>query len=330
MTTHANKPTAATRPRDGFGRRVTRAAWSYVLLAPAVALVALFVIYPLIASYPYTLYHWNGVGTPDQYVGLRNFTDVARDPFFWSAFKHTFAYVAMVVPLQLLLSLILALVLNNPALRGRNLYRALYFTPAVTSTLVVGIVLSFIFTSLGQPVSEFLQSVGVLRRGEVINILADPRFALPAIAIVGVWHGMGYNLIYFLAALQSIPKELYEAARIDGATSVQEFWRITIPMLRAPGMIILFLTLTGALGVFELVVALSGVGATGLLAGTEVVSTYIYRNAFSATDANVGFASAAALFMGFLTIGISLLQLLVFRRLGIRRPGLTDTQEERA
>lgn len=312
----------ARERRPGLGSRLVAARWSYLLLAPSVLLVLAFVVYPLIASYPYTLYNWNGVGTPSAYVGLENFRRVAQDSFFWAAFRHTFLYVLAVVPLQLLLSLLLALVLNNPKLRGRNLYRALFFSPAVTSQLVMGIVIGFIFTGISEPLSRGLQSLGLLQRGELLNLLSDPRTALWMIALVGVWHGIGYNMVYFLAALQGIPQELYEAARIDGASPRQEFFRITLPMLRAPGVVIVFLAVMGALGVFELVVALSGLGATSLLSGTEVVSTYIYRNAFGTQSANVGFASAAALFMGLLTIVLSIAQLLAYRALGVRRPGL--------
>ncbi len=313
---------APARGRPNLWSRLVAARWSYLMLAPPVLLVLAFVVYPLIASYPYTLYNWNGIGAPSAYVGLENFRRVARDSFFWAAFRHTFAYVLAVVPLQLLLSLMLALVLNNPKLRGRNLYRALFFSPAVTSQLVMGIVIGFIFTGLSQPLSDLLQGAGLLWRGELLNLLSDPRTALWMIALVGVWHGIGYNMVYFLAALQGIPQELYEAARMDGATARQEFFRVTLPMLRAPGVVIVFLAVMGALGVFELVVALSGLGATSLLSGTEVVSTYIYRNAFGSQNANVGFASAAALFMGLLTILLSGAQLLAYRLLGVRRPGL--------
>ena len=318
-------PTPTRSRRAGLGARLMAARWSYLLLAPAVILVLAFVVYPLVASYPYTLYNWNGIGAPSAYVGLENFRRVAQDPFFWAAFRHTFTYVLAVVPLQLLLALLLALVLNNPRLRGRTLYRALFFSPAVTSQLVMGIVIGFIFTGVSEPLSRALQGLGLLQQGEQLNLLADPRTALWTVALVGVWHGIGYNMVYFLAALQGIPQELYEAARIDGASPHQEFWRITLPMLRTPGVVIVFLAVMGALGVFELVVALSGLGATSLLSGTEVVSTYIYRNAFGTQNANVGFASAAALFMGLLTIALSVAQLLAYRALGVRRPGL-DTE----
>lgn len=308
---HTSRGSIRTK-RTGTWSRARRAGWSYLFLLPAVALVLLFVVYPLAASYPYALYNWDGLGQPSRFVGLANFQRVASDPYFWSAFQHTAIFALVLVPTQLFLALVLALVLNSPKLRGSSFYRAMYFSPTITSSAVVGIVISYIFGALGEPFSAVARTFGLIGPTEQVSILSDPRFTLPAIIVVGIWHGLGYNLIYFLAALQSIPVELYEAARVDGATRRQEFWRITLPMLRAPGLIIFFLALTASLNVFEIVVVLAGTGASGLLSGAEVVSTYIYRNAFGEGN-NVGFASAAALFMGVLTVALSVVQMLAFR-----------------
>jgi raffinose/stachyose/melibiose transport system permease protein len=309
--------------RRPLRHRLARAGWAYLLLAPATLLVLVFVVYPLLASYPYTLFDWTGIGAPSRFVGVGNFLKVASDPYFWAAFRNTFTYLLMTVPAVLILSLWLAVVLNNPRLRGSALYRAAFFTPAVTSLAVVGIVVGFIYNGSSEPFSAVLRFLGLIGRTESVQILSDPRFAMPAVALVGIWHGIGFNLVYFMAALQAIPKELYEAATLDGAGPAATFWRITIPMLRQPGVVIFFLAFSGALGVFELPLVLGGSGVSGLLAGTEVVSTYIYRNAFGyGSPPNIGFASAAALFMGVITLLISVTQFALFRRLGIRQGGL--------
>ncbi len=299
-------------------RRVKRNYWSYLFLLPMAVLVGLFVIYPIIASIHITLYDWNGIGNPTRYVGLRHFFTVAQDPLFWNAFKNTFTYAAVLVPVQLTLALILALVLNNPDLKGSTIYRAVYFSPVVTSAAMVGVVLSMLLGTVGSDLSMWLVEAGLI--AEPIDWLGSPQFALPVIIAVGIWHTLGYNLVYFLAALQSIPKELYEAAKVDGANAFHQFTQITVPMLREVGAVILFLAILGSLQVFDLVLVMTGGGP---YFSSEVVSTYIYRYAFTQqsiqAESNVGYASAAALFMGLMVMWLTIVQMLAVRQMRQRR-----------
>jgi ABC-type sugar transport system permease subunit len=306
------------RRPSALGRFLRRHGWSYVFLLPMLALVIPFVIYPLVASIQITLYNWDGIGKPTNYVGLTNFARVMHDPLFWNAFQHTFTYAGILVPIQLVLALVLALVLNDERLRGATIYRAVYFSPVVTSAALVGIVVSLLLTSLGQPISRTLVSIGLANHP--IDWLGDPSFALPTIILVGIWHTLGYNLVYFLAGLQSIPKDLYEAAAVDGANAWHRFWDVTVPMLRAVGAVILFLAILGSLQVFDLVLVMTGGGP---YYASEVVSTYIYHFAFTPAavqaQANVGYASAAAFFMGVLVMGLTALQ--IFAVSMVRRQG---------
>jgi ABC-type sugar transport system permease subunit len=317
MAEYTSAPDVASRPvwamsrnrQSRVSRFVRQHGWSYVFLLPMLALVLPFVVYPLVASVQITLYNWDGIGIPTEYVGFTNFLRVAHDPLFWNAFKHTFEYAGILVPVQLTLALVLALVLNNPGLRGATVYRAVYFSPVVTSAALVGIVVSLLLTSLGAPLSQALVQLGITR--EPIDWLGSSSFALPTIIVVGIWHTLGYNLVYFLAGLQSIPRELYEAAAVDGANAWHRFWDVTVPMLREIGAVILFLAILGSLQVFDLVLVMTGGGP---FYASEVVSTYIYHFAFTPAavqaQANVGYASAAALFMGILVMGLTALQLL--------------------
>jgi ABC-type sugar transport system permease subunit len=313
---------AARRP-GGVGRFLRQHGWHYLFLVPMLALVIPFVIYPLVASIDITLYNWDGIGNPTQYVGIANFERVAHDPLFWNAFKHTFVYAGLLVPIQLTLALVLALVLNNPGLRGATIYRAIYFSPVVTSAALVGIVVSLLLTSLGSELSQTLQSLGVIH--QPIDWLGSPTFALPTIIVVGIWHTLGYNLVYFLAGLQSIPRELYEAAAVDGANAWHRFWDVTVPMLRDVGAVILFLAILGSLQVFDLVLVMTGGGP---YYASEVVSTYIYHFAFTPAavqaQANVGYASAAAFFMGVLVMGLTALQLGAVAMMRRRRADLNS------
>jgi ABC-type sugar transport system permease subunit len=311
---------AGARRPSALARLVRRHGWSYAFLLPMLALVLPFVVYPLVASIQITLYNWDGIGKPTNFVGLANFARVMRDPLFWNAFKHTFTYAGVLVPIQLVLALVLALVLNDERRRGATIYRAVYFSPVVTSAALVGIVVSLLLTGLGQPLSSALTALGIAKGP--IDWLGDPTFALPTIIVVGIWHTLGYNLVYFLAGLQSIPKDLYEAAAVDGANAWHRFWDVTIPMLRAVGAVIVFLAILGSLQVFDLVLVMTGGGP---YYASEVVSTYIYHFAFTPqsvqAQANVGYASAAAFFMGVLVMGLTALQLLAVSLVRRQREG---------
>ena len=299
-------------------RQIRKNYWSYLFLLPMAVLVGLFVIYPIIASIHITLYDWNGIGNPTRYVGLRHFYTVAGDPLFWNAFKNTFTYAVVLVPVQLVLALILALVLNNPNLKGSTIYRAIYFSPVVTSAAMVGVVLSMLLGSVGMDLSTALVEAGLI--SEPIDWLGSPQFALPVVIAVGIWHTLGYNLVYFLAALQSIPKELYEAAKVDGANAYHQFTKVTVPMLREVGAVIVFLAILGSLQVFDLVLVMTGGGP---YFSSEVVSTYIYRYAFTQqsiqSESNVGYASAAALFMGLMVMWLTIVQMLAVRQMRKQR-----------
>ncbi|MGE5620381.1 MAG: carbohydrate ABC transporter permease [Sphingomonadaceae bacterium] len=293
-------------------RQVTKNLWSYLFLLPLLTLVGLFVVYPMVASIHITLYDWNGIGNPTRFVGLRHFLTVAQDPLFWNAFKNTFTYAAVLVPIQLTLALILALVLNNPKLKGSTVYRAIYFSPVVTSAAMIGVVMSMLLGGAGDGLNGLLIDLGII--DAPVDWLGSPATALPVVIGVGIWHTLGYNLVYFLAALQSIPKEMYEAAKVDGANAFHQFLHITVPMLRDVGVVILFLAILGSLQVFDLVLVMTGGGP---YFSSEVVGTYIYHYAFTPAsiqaEANVGYASAAALFMGLMVMGITVMQLLAVK-----------------
>ncbi|GCE50513.1 multiple sugar transport system permease protein/raffinose/stachyose/melibiose transport system permease protein [Thermosporothrix hazakensis] len=224
----------------------------------------------------------------------------------------------MLVPIQLVLALSLALILNNPKLRFASVYRAIFFIPSVTSAAVIAVVIQLIVTNFGDNINNLLNQLHIT--DQHIDWLGDPRFALGIIIVVGIWLGLGINLVYFMAGLQTIPQELYEAARIDGANSIARFFFITIPMLRSIGVIIVILALLGSLQVFDLVLVLTNGGPFG---ATEVVNTYIYHQAFGDThlsiQPDVGFASAASFFYGVILMILSVAQVFVFRSINRQR-----------
>ncbi len=301
------------RREQSFWQRVSANRWCYVFLAPMLILFLVFTIYPLFASLGYTFYQWNGIGDPSAFVGLDNFVQVMHDPLFWGSFEHTFIYMIVLVPVQLALALALALVLNNPNLRFATFYRSVYFLPVVTSPAVVGVVIQLLLTNFGDDFNKLLLNLHLISHH--IDWLGDPHFALAIIIGVGIWNTLGYNLVYFLAGLQTIPREYYEASRLDGANAISQFFLITIPLLRGIGLVILILAILGSLQVFDLVQVLTGGGP---YFATDVVNTYIYHQAFggfgtNAVQPNIGFASAASFFYGLLILLIALAQLPVVR-----------------
>src|SRR5450631_634494 len=229
-------PTSLSRRKRSLLVQIAANGWSYLYLAPMFILLLVFTIYPIFASLGYTFYQWNGIGDPSQYVGLDNSKQVMSDPLFWGAFLHTFIYMIVLVPIQLTLALILALVLNNPKLKFATFYRSVFFIPVVTSSAVIGVVIQLILTNFGDDLDQLLINAHLIH--DHIDWLGDPHFALAIIIIVGIWNTLGYNLIYFLAGLKTISIDLYEAAKLDGANAFAQFIYITIPMLRAVGLVI--------------------------------------------------------------------------------------------
>ena len=307
----AGIPTLPTAPRRRALLRGVRAhLGAYLFVAPMLLLTLVFVLYPIAGSVRYAFYNWSGVGEPTQFVGWRHFARVAGDPYFWNAFRHTMIYTLVLVPVQLTLALALALVLNNPRLRFSSFYRTIYFLPVVTSMAVIGVVLSLLFARVSSSFPRWMVELGLVN--PMLGITNDPRLALPVIILVGIWHTLGYNMVLFLAALQGVPQELYEAATIDGAGRRARFWHITVPMIRPVGVVILFIAVLGSLQVFDIVWVLT---RGGPFYASDVVSTYIYSYAFTSargtSEANYGYASAASLFMSLIVLAITALQLLL-------------------
>ncbi len=292
MTAVREDVATAGPPRAVPQRRRRRRTylWSYVYLAPMMVLLLVFVVYPIIASLGYTFYKWDGIGDPSDFVGLGNFRQILHDSIFWRSLGHTFAF-----------------------------YRTLFFLPVVTSAAVIGVVIQLLVSNFGDSINNILLKLHVI--DQHIDWLGDPHFALAIIILVGIWHTFGYNLVYFLAGLQTIPDELYEAARLDGAGRIATFRYITVPMLRAVGVVIVVLAVIGTFQIFDLVQVLT---SGGPYFSTEVVNTYIYHLAFGGSNANavqpdIGLASAASFIYGVLLIVFSVVQVVVLRSLARRR-----------
>ena len=289
--------------------------WCWLFVAPNLIFYALFQGWPIIVNWYYAMLDWSGLNSNVTFVGLANFRELIADPYFWNAYSNSFQFMIGAVPLVLILALIAALVLNNPLLKFANLYRTLYFIPVITTTAIVGIIMVYIWGSDGA-VNFALMKLGLINNP--VQWLTDPQWAMVTVVIIYVWKNLGMNMVYWLAGLQSIPREVYEAAKVDGAGPFKTFVYITFPLIVPVGLVILLLNVAGALKVFDLIKTLTDGGP---FFATDVVSTYIYRYAFSSEMGlpRMGYASAAGIFFACTIVFIGIMQQLVKKSLGMIR-----------
>lgn len=227
--------------------------------------------------------HWEILILP-RWIGLGNYIEAYHLPLFWRTLKNTLYYTALSVPLNVTIAGLLALAMNQK-LRGITLFRTLYFLPVVTSTVAVAVVWYWIYNSEFGLLNYVLSLMGITGP----PWLASTRWAMPAVIIMSIWKGVGVNMMIFLAGLQDVPKELYEAAEIDGAGSLQRFWHVTVPMVSPTTFFVLVLAVIGSFQVFEQTYVLTQ-GGPGY--ATLTLALYIYQQAFQ--SAHMGFAAALA------------------------------------
>lgn len=280
------------------------ARWCYVFMVPSLVLAAMFTFYPVLASWYISVLDWSGLDADRTFVGLANFAEAIGDPFFWRAFGRTFLFAFVAVPTMLVLSLLVAIILNDQSLRLRAVFRTMFFLPVVTTTAIVGIVMSLIMNPFDGPLNTALLGVGLI--DAPVDFLGNPDLALWSVAGVYVWKWFGISMIYWLVALQTVPLELYEAARVDGARSLQMHRFITMPLILPFAILIVLITFVGTFNVFPLVQAMTNGGPAF---STELIELYIYRLAFASEgQPRLGYASAVAVVFGVITLIFALLQ----------------------
>ncbi|MFC5742270.1 carbohydrate ABC transporter permease [Dyella tabacisoli] len=285
-----------------------RAAWLF--LAPALLVLGLFFLLPVIAALVLSLTDYDLYALADirnlRFVALSNYWELLHRRLFWSALGNTFYFVAVGVPLSLTASLGAALLLNSPLARMKPFFRTALFAPVVTTVVAVAVIWRYLFNTKYGLINYALDSVGI----HPVDWLGDPHWAMPTIILFAVWKNFGYNMIIFLAGLQAIPGDLYEAARIDGASVPRQFWHITLPMLKPTLTMVGMLTVAGYFQLFaEPYVMTEG----GPLQSTVSVLYLMYEEGFKWW--NLGSASAVA-FLLFVIMFAVTATLLRFSRRG--------------
>jgi len=277
----------------------------YLFLAPALALVATFVLYPIAAVVFYSFTDYDIISSPE-WVGLANYENLVADPTFWKALTNSLVYL-VATPTVIVLSILLALAVNRRLL-GISLYRALYFVPAVSGSIAIGISWRWLFERNGF-LNSILISAGILDKP--VQWLTNPDFVLPIAIMLTVWAGVGYYAVIFLAGLQNIPEELYDAARIDGCNEWQKHWHVSLPGLRPQVVFVAVISGLAALKVFDEIYVLTNHSGGVLESGTTIVF-YLWRQAFVLSHA--GYASAIAIALLFLTLAFSIVLVRVLER----------------
>jgi raffinose/stachyose/melibiose transport system permease protein len=305
----------AQRATPPVGQRPRRKAANWrkrfeitILSGPAIIVFVGFVIFPVALAAYYGFYKWQGYGAPTDFVGLGNYTIIFTDPAFHEVLLHNGLIVVLSLVLQGPLAIVLALLLNQK-IKGRSIIRVLIFIPYVISEVIVGTGWSLMLQTSGA-VNDFLQSIGL---GFLKNDwLSNPKIAIWTLMLIITWKYIGFAVILFLAGLQSIPEELFEAASIDGAGYWQMQRRITLPLLGPTIRIWAFLSIIGSLQLFDLVYIIWGqyIAST---AGTSTMATYMVGN--GRNSGNFGYGNAVAVVMFVISLAVAL----IYQRFVLRR-----------
>jgi len=280
-------------------------ATPYLFLAPALVLLGVFVIYPIIAVIYYSFTDYDII-QPPVWIGLENFQNLFADETFWLALTHSIVYL-LVTPILIVLSIALAIVVNRQ-LRGIHIYRALYFVPAVRGSIAIGLSWRWLFERTGF-INSVLLSWGVIT--EPVQWLATPAYVLPIAMLLTIWAGFGYYSVIFLAGLQNIPDELYDAAMIDGANTYQKHRHVSIPGLRPQIVFVFIISSLAALKVFDEIYVLTN-RTGGILDSGVTMVFYLWKEAFQLQHA--GYASAIAIALLAVTLVFSVVNVRILER----------------
>ena len=272
----------------------------YLMISPVVAGLLIFYIYPIFKVI-IDSFHEVGSFNKRSFVGLDNYLTMINDPKMWSSLINTFSYVIVIVPGTIIISLILAALLNTK-IKGRGFFRVVYFIPAITMGAAVAMIWKWMYNSDHGIINAILNALGF----DSVNFLTNPNTALLSICLVSIWINVGYNMIILLAGIQGISKTYYEAAAIDGASPVKQFFGITLPLVTPTLFFVLITNLIGTFQTFDTIYMMikeSGIA----MEATQSMVMYFFRNAFSYSKK--GYASALAVFLFLIIMLVTLIQM---------------------
>ncbi|EGC91973.1 MAG: carbohydrate ABC transporter permease [Turicibacter sanguinis] len=257
--------------------------WGYILVAPTVIGLLILNIIPLIQTFILSFQKTGDFGS-SQWAGFENYKRLFSDPAVWQATGNTLKYVLMVIPFIIIFSLLVAVLLNQK-IKGKSIYRVIYFLPMVAAPAAVAMVWKWLFNSEFGLINYLLSLIGI----QGPQWVSDPNFALIAIAIVGIWSAVGYNMILLLAGLQEIPKDYYEAASIDGAGSIRQFFSVTLPLVSPSLYFVMVTSIISAFQVFDVIFMM--IDKTSMaIESTQSLVYLFYQHSFTVNDKGYGSA----------------------------------------
>ncbi|MEM6424669.1 MAG: sugar ABC transporter permease [Cyanobacteria bacterium P01_C01_bin.73] len=287
------------------GRSLPRWVTPYLFLAPALVVLGLTVFWPALHAFylSFTTYGYDITQGPE-WSGPDNFKTLVQDGVFWQTLKNTLLYLIGVVPILAIAPLLLAILVNQ-TLRGISWFRVAYYTPVVISMVVAGIAWRWLYAETGL-FNQVLQGIGLVESG--IPWLTSAYLALPSVMVVTIWKGLGYYMVIYLAGLQGIPADLYEAAAIDGSDGWQRHWDVTIPLMRPYILLVAVISAIAATKVFEEVYVMT---QGGPLNSSKTVVYYVYEQAFLDQDLDISYACTVGLALFLVILALSVLRLFV-------------------
>lgn len=273
----------------------------YLFFLPGFLFFSVFILYPLIRNFLYSFYDFRLTDLNHlEFIGLGNYRYVFQDPVFWTSLRNIFLYGIISVPGQMILGFLVAYALyqNRP---GSKTFRVLFFLPVITSWVVASLIFKFVFTDQGY-LNYFIMDVLHLTES-TISWLSDPGKAMMVVSFLGIWKGVGWAMVIYMAALQGVPKDQYEAASLDGCNAWQQIRYITLPSIRSTTFFIQMMLIIGAFNVFTSIYLITDGGP---LHQTEVMLTRMYQKAF--TEYDLGYASALSYVFAVIIAGLTFLQ----------------------
>lgn len=286
-------------------RRSSIIGWIMVL--PALSMFALFILVPFVQTLVYSFYKFGLTSPTREFVGFSHYIEIAQDDVFWIALQNNIIIAVTGIILQIGMGLLLAAILDRGIKHGKSVISAIIFMPIVISTIAIGMLWRLVFDPNAGMIEELFLLMGWAT--PLRGWLGDPDIALFAVIFVGFWQYTGFMMIILLAAMQGIPRELYEAAKLDGAGPFLSFFNVTLPELRNVLIVCVLITVISAFKVFDLVYVLTSGGPGN---STQVMGSYIVQNAF--TIGRMGYANAISVILLVIALGLGIVQLRTSRR----------------
>lgn len=280
---------------------IQRRLTPYLFLLPALIVLGITVFYPALQAFYFSFTRYDLITEP-QWIGWANFKRLSADPVFWQTLRNTVLYLVCVVPVLAIAPLALAILVNQK-LRGIRWFRVAYYTPVIISMVVAGIAWKWLYSDNGL-LNQFLRAIGF----GGIPWLTDPNWALFSVMAVTIWKGLGYYMVIYLAGLQSIPAELYEAGAIDGSDGIRKHWDITVPLMQPYLLLVAVISAISATKVFEEIFIMT---QGGPLNSSKTIVFYVYEQAF--TKLEISYACTIGLVMFLMILVLSIVRLAVQR-----------------